>query len=81
MPFWKHALVQDTGYQNTASDFPVENDMAAALHVAQARANVITESAQRRISGKHPTARLKVFQVADRPVRTPPAKGIGTDVE
>jgi hypothetical protein len=34
MPFGKHALVQDTGHQNTASDCPVENDMAAALYTA-----------------------------------------------
>jgi len=77
----QHALMQDAGNYNTAALPPIEQDVPAVLMTAQARANVVTRSAERRTLGKRLATSLKLVEVTDGLVFAPFAEGVIADAQ
>jgi hypothetical protein len=73
--------MQDAGNQNPFGLLPVEHDMPTTLHAAQAWADVIAASAERRIISQQPATRLEVVEVTDGLVDSPRAECVTGDAE
>jgi hypothetical protein len=81
MSIGQHALMQDARNQNTPTLPPIEQDVPAMLMAAQARANLIAESAQRGIAGKRLATSLKLADVTDGLGSAPFAEGVIGDAQ
>lgn len=81
LPFRQNALVQDAGNQNAPCVLAIKHNMPAALHPAEAWANIVTLPAQRGIIGKHLATGLEIVEVTDGLVFTPCAERIRSDAE
>jgi hypothetical protein len=77
----QHALMQDARNQNTTTLLAVEHHVLAMLQTPQARTNVVTEPAQRRIVSKHLATNLKLADVTGGLGFAPCAKGVIADAQ
>src|SRR5258708_40105883 len=78
--FRQHALVQNTGNQDTASLLPIEHDVASLFHATQTRTNVIAPAALRGMAPKTLTAGFQAIDVASRLDFAPFLKRVLCDV-
>jgi len=77
----QHALMQDARNQDTTTLLAVEHHVLAMLQALQARTNVVTEPAQRRIVSKHLATNLKLAEVTGGLGTAPCAKGVISDAQ
>jgi hypothetical protein len=77
----EHPLVQDAIGQNALGTGPVEDDMPAVLHAAQAATNIIADSTCHRVVGKHLATRSEIGNVADGLICAPGLEGVSTDAD
>jgi hypothetical protein len=77
----QHALMQDARNQNASALLAVENDVHAMFMTAQAGANVVTESAQRRIASQRLATNLQLAEVTSGLGSAPFAKGVIADAQ
>ena len=73
--------MQDARNQNTTTLLPVKHHVLAMLQTSQARTNVVTEPAQRRIVSKHLATSLKLAEVTGGLGAAPGAKGVVSDAQ
>ena len=77
----QHALMQDARNQNATTLLSVKHHVLAVLQAPQARTNVVTEPAQRRIVSKHLATNLKLAEVTGSLGAAPGAKGVIADAQ
>jgi len=72
--------MQDAGNQHADCILPIEDNMPAVLHAAQAGADIITRPAQVGISGELLATRFQIVDVAGGLVCTPAIHGVAGDL-
>ena len=77
----QHAMMQDARNQNTTTLLAVEHHVLAMLQTPQARTNVVTEPAQRRVVSKRLATNLKLADVTGGLGFAPCAKGVIADAQ
>ncbi len=76
MSLRKHVLVQYAADKNSAAVLPVEHHVPSVFDAMQARSNIVTGSARRRIIREHLTDSLKIAKVSDSLGFAPDAKRV-----
>ncbi len=71
--------VEDAGYENPSAVLPVEDNMPAALHSAQAGSDILKASTKCRIVGQHLATHFKIVDVTGGLVFAPGTKGMSAD--
>ncbi|HEV8412456.1 MAG TPA: hypothetical protein VGQ49_02595 [Bryobacteraceae bacterium] len=73
--------MQDAIDQNALGTGPVEDDMPAVLHAAQAATNIIADSTCLRVVGKHLATRSEIDNVAYCLISAPGFEAMSADAE
>jgi hypothetical protein len=79
--FGKHSVMENAYNQDAAAFLAIKEDVPAMFEASQPGANVIAGSAQSRIPGQLPAARLKLPDIAGGLGLAPGAESIVPDIE